>query len=108
FGEHSWEARVAKAICLLQMVRDLPRTEANLAAVLYPRVGHPPVLPEVEAALGRLQAAQKVRKGEQGWELLSVEGKRWETERQGIPFGGREAAVIRKAQAAEIFRNVRS
>lgn len=108
FGEHSWEARVAKAICLLQMVRDLPRTEANLAAVLYPRVGHPPVLPEVEAALERLQAAQKVRKGEQGWELLSVEGKRWETERQGIPFGDREAAVIRKAQAEEIFRNVRS
>src|SRR5690606_36126004 len=107
FGERSWEARVAKAICLLQMVRDLPRPEANLAAVLYPRVGHPPVLPEVEAALERLQAAQKVRKGEQGWELLSVEGKRWETERQGITFGDREAAITRKELAAEIFRNLR-
>jgi hypothetical protein len=30
---------VAKAICLLEFIRDLPRTEANLAAVLVDEVG---------------------------------------------------------------------
>lgn len=108
FGERSWEARVAKAICLLQFLRDLPRTDENLAAVLYPQVGHPPVLVEVQRALERLQEAQKVRKGESGWELLSVEGKKWETERQGIRFGDHDAAVMKKRRAEEIFKSLRS
>ena len=34
-----WTLRVAKTICLLEFVRDLPRTEANIAAFLVDRVG---------------------------------------------------------------------
>ena len=37
--DHGWALRVAKAICLLEFIRDLPRTEANLAAVLVDEVG---------------------------------------------------------------------
>ncbi len=35
-----WALRVAKAVCLLEFLRDLPRTEANIAAFLVDRVGH--------------------------------------------------------------------
>src|SRR4051812_25045056 len=37
--DHGWALRVAKAICLLEFIRDLPRTEGNLAAVLVDGVG---------------------------------------------------------------------
>jgi len=40
--DHDWALRVAKAICLLEFIRDLPRTEANLAAVLVDEVGKAP------------------------------------------------------------------
>jgi hypothetical protein len=33
-GDHGWTLRVAKVICLLEFLRDLPRTEANIAAFL--------------------------------------------------------------------------
>jgi len=36
--DHGWALRVAKAICLLEFIRDLPRTEANLSAVLVDEV----------------------------------------------------------------------
>ena len=39
--DHGWALRVAKAICLLEFIRDLPRTEANLAAFLVDEVGKP-------------------------------------------------------------------
>src|SRR5579863_6210199 len=36
--DHGWTLRVAKAICLLEFIRDLPRTEDNIAAVLVDEV----------------------------------------------------------------------
>ncbi len=107
FGLTSWEARVAKALCLLQLVRGVRRTAANLAAVLYPAVGAPPAQPEVEAALERLRNAQKVREGEEGWELLSAEGKRWEAERQAIPLGPADQNRWTKEILSEIWKAVR-
>ncbi len=56
--DRGWALRVAKAICLLEFVRDLPRTEANLAAVLVDQVGQARPISEVEAAVKRLENAQ--------------------------------------------------
>ena len=53
--DHGWALRVAKVICLLEFVRDLPRTEANIAAFLVDEVGKPAPLAEVQAAVKRLQ-----------------------------------------------------
>ena len=39
-GDQGWTLRVAKVICLLEFVRDLPRTEANIAAFLVDVVGN--------------------------------------------------------------------
>src|SRR5206468_6415773 len=51
--DRGWALRVAKAMCLLEFVRDLPRTEANLASVLVDEVGKATALVEVQAAIKR-------------------------------------------------------
>jgi hypothetical protein len=81
--DHGWALRVAKAICLLEFVRDLPRTEANLAAVLVDDVGQARPLSEVQAAVKRLNTAQFIRNTEEGWKLQTAQEKNWETERRG-------------------------
>jgi hypothetical protein len=81
--DRGWALRVAKAMCLLEFVRDLPRTEANLAAVLVDEVGKATPLNEVEAAVKRLQTAQFIRNTEEGWKLQTAQEKNWETEKRG-------------------------
>lgn len=76
-------ARVAKAICLLEFVRDLPRTETNIAACLVDEVGRASPVAEVEKALKKLEEAQFVRATEEGWKLQTAQEKNWDTERRG-------------------------
>jgi hypothetical protein len=81
--DHGWALRTAKAICLLEFIRDLPRTEANLAAVLVNEVGKATPLGEVQGAVKRLNTAQFIRNTEEGWKLQTAQEKNWETERRG-------------------------
>lgn len=81
--DHGWALRTAKAICLLEFIRDLPRTEANLAAVLVDEVGKATPLGEVQDAVKRLNTAQFIRNTEEGWKLQTAQEKNWETERRG-------------------------
>ena len=81
--DHGWALRVAKAICLLEFIRDLPRTEANLAAVLVDEVGKAAPVSEVQSAVKRLNTAQFIRSTEEGWKLQTAQEKNWETERRG-------------------------
>ena len=76
--------KVAKAIALLEPVKDLPRTAHNLAVVLYPSVTSGPVFGEVEQALTALEKAQVIRNSEEGYKLLTVQEKTWETKRNGL------------------------
>ncbi len=75
-------ARVAKAICLLEFIKDLPRTEANVAAVLVEHISQSAPLVEVQQALTKLQNAQFVRNTEEGWKLQTNQEKNWDTERR--------------------------
>lgn len=79
--DHGWSLRVAKTVCLLEFVRDLPRTESNIAAFLVDEVGKLAPLAEVQAAVKRLHAAQFIRSTEEGWKLQTAQEKNWETER---------------------------
>jgi hypothetical protein len=96
--------RVAKVICLLEFVRDLPRTEANLAAFLVDEVGKSAPLEEVQAAARRLNGAQFIRNTEEGWKLQTGQEKSWETERRGyLEPKPREQNEIRKHVLEQIF-----
>ncbi|MGA7384909.1 MAG: hypothetical protein WBW81_09565 [Methylocella sp.] len=53
--DKGWALRAAKVICLLEFLRDLPRTEANVAAFLVDEVGKPAPIKEVQEAVTRAQ-----------------------------------------------------
>jgi hypothetical protein len=102
--DKGWALRVAKAICLLEFIRDLPRTEANLAAVLVDEVGKPTPLNEVQAAVKRLNDAQFIRNTEEGWKLQTAQEKNWETERRGhLEPKPRERNELTRAALQQIF-----
>src|SRR5262249_55270713 len=102
--DKGWALRVAKVICLLEFVPDLPRTEANLAAFLVDEVGKPTPIQEVQAAVKRLDDAQFIRSTEEGWKLQTAQEKSWETERRGhLDPKPREQNEIRKQVLEQIF-----
>jgi hypothetical protein len=101
---HGWTLRVAKAICLLEFIRDLPRTEANLAAVLVDEVGMAMPLAEVQNAVKRLNEAQFIRNTEEGWKLQTAQEKNWETERRGyLEPKPRDRNELGRAALQQIF-----
>lgn len=103
-ADGGWAARVAKAICLLEFVRDLPRTEANIAAVLVSQAGDNAPVPEVRAALERLEKHQFARHTEEGWKLQTAQEKQWDTERKAIAPKPVEQNAIRRDMLVDIFR----
>ena len=80
--DQDWVLRVAKAICLLEFLRDLPRTDGNIAAFLVDEVGRTAPAGQVQAAVKKLHAAQFIRSTEEGWKLQTAQEKNWETERR--------------------------
>lgn len=99
-----WSLRVAKVICLLEFIRDLPRTEKNIAAFLINEVGQPSRVAEVEAACKRLHEAQFIRNTEEGWKLQTAQEKNWETERRGhLEPKPRERNEITRTVLKDIF-----
>ena len=96
-------SRVAKTICLLEFVRDLPRTEANIAACLVGKIGNPAPLAEVQTALKKLENAQFVRNTEEGWKLQTAQEKNWDTERRSNSPRTRDRNEILREALREIF-----
>lgn len=98
-----WPARTAKAIALLEYVRDLPRTEANLAALLYRRLGDDSPLSGVERAIGLLSEAQFVRHTDSGWKLQTAQEKTWTAERNAFNPTPRERNELLEDAFRTIF-----
>src|SRR5690606_14139538 len=78
---HSLAPAVAKAVCLLQFVQNIPATKENLAAVLHPSADAESRLAEVEAALHALVGAHKIRESELGYRIPSPVEDDWEARR---------------------------
>ncbi len=94
--------RVAKAIALLEFVRDLPRTPENIAAVLYEQIDGQPLVKEVGVSLKRLEEAQFVRETAEGWKLQTAIEKDWDSERRNIGL----KLVQSKELRVEILRSI--
>jgi hypothetical protein len=95
--------KVTKAIALLEVVTDLPRTPRNLAAVLHPRVDADSLLPQVEAALQKLEEAQVIRESEEGYKLLTIQEKHWDTTRRELDSKPVERNRIKRELLQELF-----
>ncbi len=101
--DHGMVTRTAKTICLLEFVRDLPRTEANIAACLVDEVGKPAPVKSVQRALEKLEAAQFVRNTEDGWKLQTAQEKNWDTERRSYAPRTRDRNDILRDILQSIF-----
>lgn len=98
-----WPGRVAKAIVLLEYVRDLPRTEGNLAALLYRRLGDGSPLDDVGRAVKLLGDAQFIRHTESGWKLQTAQEKSWTAERNSLNPTPRERNELLEDTLRTVF-----
>lgn len=98
-----WVLRTAKAIALLEYVRNLPRTEVNIAALLYPHLGAESPLEEVQRAVKLLEEAQFIRQTESGWKLQTAQEKSWTAERNAFNPNPRERNELLEESLREIF-----
>ena len=94
--DHPRAGQVAKAICLLQFVKNIHRTAENVAACLHEAVDADSCLAEVKAALEKLEKAKAVRLGDDGYRIPSPAEDDWERQRDGFQ--------PRPADANEIYR----
>ena len=82
--DQGWALRVAKVICLLEFVRDLPRTEANIAAFLVDRGRQ--ARPVGPGAGGGQETARRLSSSgtpRRAGSSRRAQEKNWETERRG-------------------------
>lgn len=82
--DHPLAQPVAKVICLLQYVKSVHRTAENIAAGLHPGVAADSQLAAVKEALRQLEAAHKVRRGDDGYRIPTPAEDDWERLRNGI------------------------
>lgn len=82
--DHPLAQPVAKVICLLQYVKSVHRTAENVAAGLHPGVAADSQLAAVKEALRQLEAAHKVRRGDDGYRIPTPAEDDWERLRNGI------------------------
>src|SRR4029077_7031421 len=75
---------VAKVICLLQYVKSVHRSAENMAAALHESVDGDSRLASVKEALRALEAAHKVRRGDDGYRIPTPAEDDWERSRNGI------------------------
>lgn len=100
-----WAARVAKSIMLLEFLRNIARTEANLAAVLVDEVGKAAPVPEVKAAIERLERAGFIKNSDDGYKLLTVNDRNWEDEKRSFVPKPKDRIEITRQVLAEIFED---
>jgi hypothetical protein len=81
---HPLAQPVAKVICLLQYVKSVHRTAENVAAALHPNVTADSQLASVKEAIRALEAAHKVRHGDDGYRIPSPAEDDWERQRDAI------------------------
>lgn len=103
FPKNAVAQQVAKAVVLLEAVKDLPRTPHNIAVVLHPAVDAQPLTRDVEAALAELEKAQFVRQSEEGYKLLTVQEKNWETKRNSLDPREADRHRIHRELVRDIF-----
>jgi len=81
---HPFAQPVAKAICLLDYVKNIHRTAENIAATLHGSVAGDSVLSEVKAALDELVAAHKVRLADGQYRIPTPAEDDWEATRAKV------------------------
>ena len=101
---HPYAQVVAKAICLLQYVKSIHRTEGNIAAALHGAVDGSSCLHDVKGALDALEKALQVKKGDDGYRIPSPEEDDWERTRMSFVPKGSEASQIERDAIGDLWK----
>jgi len=96
YGADSTETRVIKAVALCSDVRALPLTAENLAVLLHPAVDAESVHLAVRTACEHLVTDDRLRAGDDGYQLQSAEQKDWEKTRRQIDPRPADVTRIRR------------
>ncbi|MDZ7703660.1 MAG: BREX system P-loop protein BrxC [Trueperaceae bacterium] len=104
-GPAALATRVAKALVLLSMTRrGVKKTLRSLSATLYSEIGANSRETEVQAALQKLEAMERIGLNDGEYEFLSQEARNWESERNAIDPGNKLREEIRKVIIASVAR----
>ncbi len=98
-----WPTRVVKVVCLLEFLKDLPRTDVNIAACLVEEVGKPSPLPEVREAIMLLEKENALHETQAGWSLPTRDFINWKKKKDGIKAPGPEKKQIVRDAIRKIF-----
>jgi hypothetical protein len=79
-----WPARVVKVVCLLEFLKELPRTDVNIASCLVDEVGRASPLPEVREAISILEKENALHATQAGWSLPTRDFINWKKKKDGI------------------------
>jgi len=96
YGEGSIEARATKVVALCSDVGALPLTPENIAVLLHFSIDAESNVTEVRDSLEHLVRDDRVRLGDDGYQLQSAEQKDWEKARRQIDVRPADAARIRR------------
>ena len=98
-----WPARVVKVVCLLEFLKELPRTDVNIAACLVDEVGKPSPLPEVREAIMLLEKENALHATQAGWSLPTRDFINWKKKKDGIKTPVPEKKQIVRDAIRDIF-----
>ena len=98
-----WPARVVKVVCLLEFLKELPRTDVNIAACLVDEVGRPSPLPEVREAIMLLEKENALHATQAGWSLPTRDFINWKRKKDGIKAPVPEKKKIVRDAISKIF-----
>lgn len=96
YGQGSAETQVIKSVALCSDVGALSLTAENIAVLLHPAIAAESVLPDVRDALDHLVNDDRLRLGDDGYQLQSAEQKDWEKARRQIDIRPADATRIRR------------
>jgi hypothetical protein len=96
YGNDSIEAKTIKTVALCSDVGALPLSAENLAVLLHPAIAAESILLDVRTACGYLVEDDRLRAGDNGYELQSAEQKDWEKARRQIDARPADATRIRR------------
>lgn len=96
-GLDSDETRLMRTVALTSDVKALPATVPNLTAMLHPRIDADSRRGAIQQALNVLVAEDRMRLGDDGYQIQSPQQKDWEKLRRGKEPTPAEALRIRKS-----------
>jgi hypothetical protein len=96
YGANSFESKTIKAVALCSDVGALPLSAENIGVLLHPAIDAESALSKVRAACEHLVEDDRLRAGEEGYQLQSAEQKSWENSRRQIDVRPADATRIRR------------